>query len=487
MTCATIEAPPQAAEPFPRPVWGVTTRLLRHQVEAVTKMLPSRVGGLFMEMGTGKSRTTIELARLRQHKIDRVVWFCPVSLKPTVAFEILKHTDCSEDDVYIFDDKTNEDKIPIDRFWYVVGIESLSLSARALHSVMQVIDERTMVVVDESTYIKGHWAKRTKRVTHISAKARYRLILTGTPITQGVVDLYAQMRFLSPKILGYDSFYSFAANHLVYSTRNRGQIVHTLDYDWIIERIRPYVYQVTKSECLDLPPKIYVDRYCGLTKQQQDAYQKAKEDFADDLLRYNDDENGLSNGIAIFRLFSRLQGIACGFLDGEPIAHRRLNLLRNVLDEIKPQPVVIWAKYRDSVRQIVEAIQEDGGTAWAFDGSVPESKRQTVLDAWRSQGGCLVATQSLGGHGLDLTAASTVIFYARGFKYSENVQAEDRCHRIGQSQSVTYVSLWADCGIEDRIADAMRRKGNALERLRAEVEKVKTSNKEKLREFVLSL
>jgi SNF2 family DNA or RNA helicase len=440
-----------------------------------------------MEMGTGKCRTSIELARLRQQKIDRVIWFCPVSLKTTVEYEIKKHTTCADDDIYVFDHRTREDTVPTDRFWYVVGIESLSLGSRVFFSVSQLIDERTMVIVDESTYIKGHWATRTKRVTQISEKARYRLILTGTPITQGVVDLYAQMRFLSPKILGYHSFYSFARNHLVYSTRNKGQIVRTLDYDWIVERIQPYVYQVTKDECLDLPDKIYRDRYCCLSAEQRDAYQSAKEDFVDDLLRYEDKGSDLSNGIAVFRLFSRLQGIVCGIKDGELIDNQRLHLLVAVASATRDPHVVIWAKYRKNIQQIVERLQAEGLSALGYDGRVPERQRQGLLDNWKQSGGFLVATQSLGSHGLDLTAASTVIFYARGFKYSENIQAEDRCHRIGQCRPVTYISLWSRCGIEDRIGQALDRKENALGRLRNEIDKVKKSGKDKLREFVMAL
>lgn len=75
--------------------FATKTALLPHQVDAVQKVLPARVGALFMEMGTGKSRTAIELARMRQRKIDKVVWFCPVSLKETVRSEIVKHTDCA--------------------------------------------------------------------------------------------------------------------------------------------------------------------------------------------------------------------------------------------------------------------------------------------------------------------------------------------------------------------------------------------------------
>jgi len=466
--------------------WQAVTSPLPHQVEAVTKLLPSRVGGLFMEMGTGKSRTAIELARLRQHKIDRVIWFCPVSLKTTVEYEIRKHTTCADDAIYVFDHRTHEDTVPMDRFWYVVGIESISLGSRAFFSVAQLIDERTMVIVDESTYIKGHWAKRTRRVTQMSEKARYRLILTGTPITQGIVDLYAQMRFLSPKILGYHSFYSFARNHLEYSTRNKGQIVRTLNRQWIIERIRPYVYQVTKAECLTLPDKIHIDRYCRLSDEQEAAYEAAKQDFVDDLLRYDDDRD-LSNGIAIFRLFSRLQSIACGIQGGKLIENQRLNLLATVASAVRDAHVVVWAKYRKNVQQIVERLQAEGLSAVGYDGRVPERQRQGLLDGWRRSGGFLVATQGLGSHGLDLTAASTVIFYARGFKYSENIQAEDRCHRIGQDRPVTYISLWADCGIEDRIGKVLCKKEGALDRLREEIDKVKKSGKDRLREYLMAL
>ena len=458
-----------------------------HQVEAVAKLLPSRVGALFMDMGTGKSRTAIELARIRQEKIDRIIWFCPVSLKTTIRYEILKHTTCRADQIYCFDQKTTENSVPFDKQWYVVGIESMSSSARALHSVISLIDERSMVIVDESTYIKGHRAKRTERITRISEEARYRLILTGTPITQGVVDLYAQMRFLDSKILGYKSFYSFAANHLEYSARNRGQIIRSLNVGWLTERIRPYVYQVTKEECLTLPKKLYSSWYCVLTKEQLDAYQAAKEDFFEDLLQYDDDRwDGLSNGIAVFRLFSRLQAIACGLADGREIPQTRIDLLEDIITMQADSHIVIWTKYLAGIRQIEDRLKTGGRPVYRFDGSLSEKCRDKAIEDWQAKGGILVATQSLGGHGLDLTAASTVIFYSCGFKYSEHVQAEDRCHRIGQTRPVTYVRLWADCGIENRIRLALEAKKNVLEMFKREVEKIKKTGKQSLREMIMS-
>jgi SNF2 family DNA or RNA helicase len=473
--------------------WGVKTSLLSHQKEAVAKLLPARVGALYMDMGTGKSRTAIELARLRQHKIDRVIWFCPVSLKPTIRYEILKHTDCSPESICVFDNKISVTTLP-EALWYIVGIESMSSSARVVLSASQLITERSFVVVDESTYIKGNRAKRTERITWLSSKCRYRLILTGTPFTQGPTDLFSQMRFLSTKILGYSSWYSFARNHIVWSEKYRGKIDRCLNADWIAAKIRPYVYQVTKDECLDLPSKSYSYRSFGFTAEQEDAYEEAKRQFEVDMMTYDNPRSNLISSIPIFRLFTRLQGIACGFksIDGKPIPikHRRLDLLERVLSSIPDnERVVIWARYRFCTQEIVNMLTEEYGadSVCEFHGDISEKKREQELQRWRENGRFLVARQSIGSHGLDLTAARYVVFYANGFKYSERIQAEDRCHRIGQKNKVLYIDLWSDAKIEERIDTAIHKKGNALERFRQEVEKIKGSRKENLKKIMEAL
>src|SRR5690606_18635480 len=224
-----------------RTEWSCRTPLLPYQEDAVAKLLPSRVGALFMEMGTGKTRTAIEFVRVRQNKIDRVIWFCPVLLKETIRAEILKHTTCPPESVYVFDDRTDPRTVPRDAFWYIVGIESMSASARVVLTVNELVTERSFVIVDESTYIKGHRAWRTQRITTIGQRARYRMILTGTPMTQGYVDLYAQMRSLSPKILGYNSFYSFAANHLEYSDKYPGKFVRAQNTQYLTAKMQAYV------------------------------------------------------------------------------------------------------------------------------------------------------------------------------------------------------------------------------------------------------
>ena len=121
------------------------------------------------------------------------------------------------------------------------------------------------------------------------------------PLSQGVVDLYAQMRFLSPKILGYPSFYSFAANHLEYSDKFPGMIVRAHNTKYIAAKIKPYIYQITKEECLNLPAKLYETRYCSLTDSQRYHYEKVKDEVLDET---KPDE---WDSVAVFRLFTALQ------------------------------------------------------------------------------------------------------------------------------------------------------------------------------------
>lgn len=472
--------------------WATTTDLYDHQRHAVEKLRRSRVGGLFMEMGTGKTRAAIELAWLRRERIDRVVWFCPVSLKETIRREIEKHTRHAA--VYVFDGRTSMSELP-DALWYVVGIESMSSSNRVVLAVNQLITERSFVIVDESSYIKGHNSRRTQRITLLAERARYRLILTGTPISQGVVDLFAQMKFLSPKILGYRSFHSFAANHLEYSDKYPGQIVRALRTDRLAERIQPYTYQVTKAECLDLPRKLHETRYCRMTAEQSAAYQQAKEEL---LLSLDEDE---VDEYAIFRLFGALQQIVCGYWNRRDPHTRRMarmtlahNRIQTLLDALRDVPdgekVMIWSKYHYSIDQIIAALREVYGeeATAEFHGRLAERARHEQLERWRANTTCrfLVATQAAGGHGLTLNEAAYVVFYSDEFKYSTRIQAEDRCHRIGQTRLVTYINVVCTGTIDDRIQAALARKANAANEFRREVNRVK-DDKAMMKELIKAL
>jgi hypothetical protein len=467
--------------------FGVTTRLYSHQQRAVDKLRDLRVGALFMAMGTGKTRTAIELVHRRRQRIRNVVWFCPVSLKETIAYEIDKHTDTPPNQIYIFDDTTTMRTLPR-AFWYIVGLESISGSDRVTLTAHNLIDADSFVIVDESSYIKGHNSLRTQRVTRMGHKARYRLILTGTPVSQGVVDLFAQMRFLDPAILGYNSFYSFEANHLEYSEKYPGLVVRSHNEAWLAAKMQPYVYQVTKEECLDLPDKLFDTRYYRMTSEQRDLYEQAKYDI---LFSLPDED---IDSYVIFQLFTALQQIVSGFWQqGETlweVPHYRLEHLVQALEDLPDgKKVVIWCKYRYSVRAIADRLREDYGedAVALFYGDLNEHARNQELARWRAEARFLVATMATGGYGLDLTAAHYSIFYENDFKYSLRLQSEDRIHRIGQDKHPTYIDLVCRQSIDERIQDALATKGNAADAFRREVERVKDAGREALERMVKAL
>jgi ABC-type antimicrobial peptide transport system ATPase subunit len=142
---------------------------MAHQQAAIDKLTGLRVGALFMEMGTGKTRTIVQLAHDRRHKIDKVVYFCPVNLKSTVEFELRKHIAAPE--IYVFDDKTKMGRIP-DAWFYVVGVESIGQSDRVTLCANSLITDRSLVIIDESDTCKNHKAIRTQRLIQMASRAK---------------------------------------------------------------------------------------------------------------------------------------------------------------------------------------------------------------------------------------------------------------------------------------------------------------------------
>jgi SNF2 family DNA or RNA helicase len=456
-----------------------------------------------MDMGTGKSRVTLELARIRQEKWDRLFWFGPCSLKETIYYEIRKHTDLTAADIALWGEQVADDRLPLTARIHIIGIESMSASNRTVLAYAAIVTEQSFIVVDESSYIKGYNSLRTQRITELSAKTRYRLILTGTPSSNGIVDLYPQMAFLSKKILGYPSFFSFAANHLEYEMRRdsfgrlrpTNHVIRAHNVEYLAAKIAPYVYQIRKEECLDLPKKLYETRYFRMTDEQHRAYEQAK----DEILSLEVDD---WSSILLFRLFTVLQTIVCGFWtrtnpethqkERLTFPHWRIEMLQEVLDAIPEQePIIIWAKYQHAISEIRVALQQRAGTdaIAEFHGALSQQQRAHELHRWRrGEARYLLATQQSGGHGLTLNEAAYAIFYADGYKYSERLQAEDRQYRLGQTRPPTYISLCCANSIDERISAALARKENALRSFQQQVQRYRAEGmKEQAKKFLQAL
>lgn len=446
---------------------------MQHQKDAIEKISRLKVAALLMDMGTGKTLTAFEWLRLKAHKISKVLFFCPVSVKNTIKKELEKHTDAS---FYVFNHKTRQNNMPAADFC-IIGTESVSSSKRMQFAAMALVDNDSAVIVDESTYIKSPNANRTSWILRIGERAKYRMIMTGTPTANGFQDLFMQFRFLSPMILGYNSYYSFAANHLEYSEKYPSKIVRVHDTARLAEKMKPYVYQVTKEECLDLPPKTFSERYYHLSIEQDKCYQREKELFfqkIQELESYGD--SGLIP-YEVFKLFMTLQQICSGFIGDTELKSERISTLMQVIEQIPDgKRVVIWAKFMWDVDKIKAALEQEYGDGCVveYTGRLSEKQKQKSLQLFENRARFVVATQATGGHGInEFVCSHYAVFYSNTFKFAERMQAEDRQHRQGQHNKVHYIDIIAADTIDERIMGALSKKQNILASFQKEIEDIK--------------
>lgn len=197
------------------------------QKAAVKKLEKLRVGALFMEPGTGKTRAAIEL--IKSSKADFVLFVVPFQTKQNLNEELQKWGSLPN--------------------YRIEGVESLSNSDNLYVDLLNQINkyQYPFMVVDESLKIKNVHATRTKRVMKIGNYAYYKLILNGTPISQNILDIYSQMEFLSPKILNmkYPEYWN---SFVVSETRDDGNHHYTIvkdsaNIDYLYSLIRPYVFE----------------------------------------------------------------------------------------------------------------------------------------------------------------------------------------------------------------------------------------------------
>lgn len=324
------------------------------------------------------------------------------------------------------------------------------------------------MAIDESTTIKTPNAKRTKSIIKVGKEARYKRIATGSPVTKSPLDLYSQCEFLSPDCLGYHSYYAFQARYAVLVERKMPthtfkQVVGYRHLDELQKRLNDFSFRVTKEECLDLPDKVFTRREIELTPEQKKAYDQMKL-MALTLI----DGNLMSTNNALTQLM-RLHQIVCGHVkydDGrqEDIPSNRVKELLSTVEECDGK-IIIWANYRRDIENIKVALSEAYGmtTVATYYGDTEAEERQQIVERFQDPESGLrffVGNPRTGGYGLTLTAAHTVIYYSNNFDLEVRLQSEDRAHRIGQTNKVTYIDFISPGTVDEHIVKALRNKIN---------------------------
>lgn len=379
-----------------------------------------------MKMGSGKTKVALDLINSKSNKIDYILWICPFSIKN----EIIKERDK----------------------WYpamkidVVGCETIGSSDRTyLEILKRVTTSKTFIVVDESLKIKNINAKRTRRIIEFGGYAQYKLILNGTPITKNVIDLWAQMEFLSPKILKM-SFNQFKNTYCEYYIRGRlkGMVKKQRNIEHLISLIEPYIFD------------------CDLDIEAKKMYYNYFYDV--DIFQYSSLKNELLEcitNIDFFVLTTKLQQFYTTYKE---------EMLKELLGQINDK-VIIFVKYLDSIPAGANKIVGDMNT----------KERKQVIDKFeRGDFKELYITYGCGSYGLNLQFCRNIIFAEHCFDYSQRIQAEARIYRIGQNYDVNYYNLWCNVGLEKMIQSSLNKKSNLLNEIKKEIDKKGENNLKKL-------
>ena len=440
------------------------TKLLKHQAVGVEKLKRLKVGALYMEMGTGKTRTALELIKLKldKGKINHIIWLCPCECKINLQRDIEKHCFC-------------------DGVITICGIETLSASIRAVNKLMNlVLEKEVFLVVDESNLVKNPFAIRSQNILRLSELCKYKLILNGTPITRSMGDLFSQWRILDWRILGYKSYYSFCANHLEFDEVYKNKIREVLNSDYITDKIAPYTYQVKKDDCLDLPDKVYSKVYFECTLEQYFHYREILNTFLFVADSYDD---GNVPETLIYRTINALQEISSGrritssveekmmhepFFNN-PEDNPRINCLLNILKKLGDKKVIIWCKFHHEIKDIALVLQKNNYSFEMFYGELNKKGRQQALDNFATKSQILIANKACGAYGLNLQFCCNAIYYDNDYDLATRLQSEDRMHRIGQKNRVSIIDIISDCTVDERIVQSLDKKEKIIDTLKRNI------------------
>ena len=457
------------------------TKPYEHQLTALEKSWDKKEYGYFMEMGTGKSKVLVDNMAMLYDKgrINGALiiapkgvynnWFSqeipthlPSHIQPKMVMWTAL-TSKTKDKEYQSLFETGHDLHIL-----LMNVEALSTKKGLEFAAKFMSCHETMLAIDESTTIKNPNAKRTKSILLLGKQAKYKRILTGSPVTKSPLDLYTQCGFLNSFLLGFDSFYAFRNRYANMIDKNFGgrrvQLIGSYKrLDELAEKLKIFSYRVLKEDCLDLPEKVYIRREVDLTEEQLKAYSTMKS-AALALL------NGkMATAPHVLTQMMRLHQITCGHLRNDDgtitdIKNNRIKELVNLLEEVEGK-VIIWANYVHDIKHIVKTISDEFGedSIVQYYGAVSSEDRQKAIEKFQnpdSKARFFIGNPQTGGYGITLTAANTVVYYSNGYDLEKRLQSEDRAHRIGQTKSVTYVDFIAPKTVDEKIVKALRSKMN---------------------------
>lgn len=349
-----------------------------------------------------------------------------------------------------------------------------------------------LAVLDESHFVKNSGTKRWKACRDLRARARQRMVLTGTPITNTVMDLYTQWEFLGDGWSGFSSHAAFKQFYGVFDERDTstgfGKIVGVQNLPFMKERIAQQAFVVKKSEVLkDLPDKQYDVWEVEMTEEQTELYNKVRDalvvQIENELDRSDTPKSMMANNILTKLL--RLAQVTSGFMVYDPVYGEDGTCLREkIIDRLDPNPklealveilkdktskdkTIVWATFVQDLKSISARLKMEEIDHVLFYGGTSDADREEAVRRFNEDPRCkvFVGNPTAGGTGLNLlgyppghehadlydTNANHVIYFSQNWSMPARAQSEDRCHRRGTREPVRITDLTVPDTIDQEI------------------------------------
>jgi len=447
-----------------------TTEPFKHQRSGTGFLLSMRRCFLWDEQGLGKTKEAIDAAaqRMRNFQISTCLIICPASIKFQWQAQVLQHSSFGEQ-THVAHGSPKRRKELYERIaksggFLIMSYDTARLDAEDLAPIMP----GQMLVLDEHQAIKNSQALRSKAILGLARAASYVVAMTGTPIWNNPADLWFPSQIVAAGALP-TSFFAFQQRYCIMGGFQGKKIIGFRHLDEIRDALEPYSLRREKKDCLDLPDKIRSEIPLALSKPEQKAYDDMKEKLA----VWLKNEPMISVRAALAKI-TKLRQITGGFIydeegDARWIGNTKINAVKDLLEMHSDKKVIIWSCYRAPLARMQDEFAEWNPVT--ITGGHSNVQREAARRRFQEDKDCRLFLGQIqsGGVGLDLPAATAHIFYDLDWNASVMVQAEDRSHRIGQTESLSLVQLIVPDSIDTYIQKGLRRKegwaGTVLEAL----------------------
>lgn len=433
-------------------------------------MASSKGFGFLFEMGTGKTLTSIATmgAAYQMGAIESVLVVAPTSVCPVWPKDLAEYANFRYRVGVLLGDKDKRlRELEAVRSYPLKGLKIAVINYESTwrEGIFDALMDwkPDMIIADESQRIKTHNAQQSKAMHQLGDIAKYKLILSGTPVQNNAIDIYSQYRFLDPTVFG-TNYFAFRGRYAIMGGFNQRQIIGYRDLDTLIKKEFSIAYRVTKEEALDLPEQTFITRNIPLQGKAKKLYDTIKRDSFAEL-----ECGGKITAPTVLTKLLRLQQFTGGFIQPDEgvkpewVFDGKLLALEDILDDYclgEGKKLVVFCRFRPEI-DVIQALFEKKKIRYAsIYGDIKIEDRGPIVQEFQTKPEIKVflAQIDTAGLGITLTAADTCVYYSKNFNYAAYSQSLARIHRIGQKNTCTYIDLTVEGTIDELINKALSRK-----------------------------